>query len=208
MAKFCRDGADNRNISTPQLLIKIILYKQRQHRTQPQKSSGIYTDGTYTGTPVNAYYGTVQVEATVQNGALADVTFLQYPSDRSTSHMINNKAMPILTKEALQIQSAQVDGVSGATDTSQAFKQSLASALTQAKILKVSFVDTFLNKITMYRLVLYYLVALFAIALLFGFFGIIPISPANLAFSTLTHSGSLLGHQRTFRKNFQRRNKC
>jgi uncharacterized protein with FMN-binding domain len=120
-------------VSTP-----AITYKNNPAQTvqtpQPQKSFGIYTDGTYTGTPVNAYYGTVQVQATVQNGALADVTFLQYPSDRSTSKMISNKAMPILTKEALQIQSAQVDGVSGATDTSNAFKQSLASALTQAKI--------------------------------------------------------------------------
>jgi uncharacterized protein with FMN-binding domain len=101
--------------------------------SQPQKSSGAYVDGTYTGTPANAYYGTVQVQAVVKSGVLADVTFLQYPSDRNTSRMISDKAMPILTQEALQIQSAQVDGVSGATQISDAFKQSLASALSQAK---------------------------------------------------------------------------
>jgi uncharacterized protein with FMN-binding domain len=93
----------------------------------------MYADGTYTGAAENAYYGTVQVQAVVKNGALANVTFLQYPNDRSTSRMISNKSMPILTQETLQIQNAQVDGVSGATQTSDAFKQSLASALAQAQ---------------------------------------------------------------------------
>jgi len=41
--------------------------------------------------------------------------------------------MPSLKQEAIQTQSAQVDIVSGATQTSQAFIQSLASALTKAK---------------------------------------------------------------------------
>ncbi len=48
-----------------------------------------------------------------------------------------------------------------------------------------AFVDNFLNKITMYRLVLYYLCGLLALAALFGMFGWIPVNPANLAFSTL-----------------------
>jgi len=42
--------------------------------------------------------------------------------------------MPLLTQEAIVAQSAQVDGVSGATFTSQAFQQSLAGALALAKI--------------------------------------------------------------------------
>jgi ferredoxin-NADP reductase/Na+-translocating ferredoxin:NAD+ oxidoreductase RnfD subunit len=46
-------------------------------------------------------------------------------------------------------------------------------------------IDNFLNKITMYRLVLYYLIVLLLVAALFGFFGILPINPANLAFSIL-----------------------
>lgn len=46
-------------------------------------------------------------------------------------------------------------------------------------------IDTFLNKITMYRLVLYYLVVLLVVAALFGLVGILPYNPANLAFSTL-----------------------
>jgi ferredoxin-NADP reductase/Na+-translocating ferredoxin:NAD+ oxidoreductase RnfD subunit len=44
-------------------------------------------------------------------------------------------------------------------------------------------VDNFLNKITMYRLVLYYLLVLLGAAALFGFFGILPYNPATLVFS-------------------------
>lgn len=49
----------------------------------------------------------------------------------------------------------------------------------------MTFIDNFLNRITMYRLVLYYLVVLFGMAALFGLFGMLPYSPADLAFSTL-----------------------
>jgi len=101
--------------------------------TPAPKPSGQYADGTYTGSAANAYYGTIQVRASVSGGALADVTFLQYPSDRSTSRAISAQAMPILKTEAIQAQSASVDIVSGATDTSLAFRQSLGSALAQAK---------------------------------------------------------------------------
>ena len=91
-----------------------------------------YKDGTYTGSVEDAYYGNVQVQVTVAGGKLANVTFLQYPNDRSTSRGINGQAMPYLQQEALAAQSAQVDVVSGATDTSHAFQQSLESALSQA----------------------------------------------------------------------------
>lgn len=99
----------------------------------PAKSPGLYTNGSYTGSAADAYYGTVQVKAIIQSGIIADVQFLQHPSDRNTSIYINNQAMPLLTQEAIAAQSAQVSGVSGATFTSQAFRQSLTSALAQAK---------------------------------------------------------------------------
>ncbi len=98
-----------------------------------KKSAGQYVDGSYTGSPADAYYGAVQVEAVVRNGQLADVKFLQYPNSHSTSVFINQQAMPYLVQEAIQAQNANIDGVSGATFTSQAFVQSLASALVQAK---------------------------------------------------------------------------
>jgi uncharacterized protein with FMN-binding domain len=47
--------------------------------------------------------------------------------------MINDYADPQLTSEAIAAQSANVDAITGATDTSQAFIQSLSDALSQAK---------------------------------------------------------------------------
>ena len=92
-----------------------------------------FKDGTYTGSPEDAFYGTVQVKAIVNGGKITDVQFVQYPNDRARSLAINTLAMPHLTQEAIAVQSANVDIVSGATDSSNAFMQSLASALTQAK---------------------------------------------------------------------------
>lgn len=95
-------------------------------------SAGQYKDGTYTGDSVNVFYGNVQVQVTISGGKLTDVQFLQYPNDRSTSIFINQQAMPLLKQEALQAQSASVQGVSGASATSQGFVQSLGSALAKA----------------------------------------------------------------------------
>ena len=99
----------------------------------PTSNTGLYKDGTYTGNVADAFYGNVQVAAVIQNGKLAQVTVLQSPNDRGRSIMINSYAMPILQSEAIQAQHSSVDIVSGATDSSQAFIQSLSSALQQAQ---------------------------------------------------------------------------
>jgi uncharacterized protein with FMN-binding domain len=99
----------------------------------PVQTSGQYRNGQYTGSVADAFYGNVQVKAIITNGKISDVQFLQYPNDRRTSQMINAQTMPYLTQEAIQAQSAQVDGVTGATQTSRAFIESLTSALNQAK---------------------------------------------------------------------------
>lgn len=97
------------------------------------KPVGLYKDGTYTGNVADAYYGNIQVQVVINGGKIADVIFLQYPNDRRTSIQINTEAMPYFKAQAIQAQSANVDGVSGATDSSAAFQQSLASALAIAK---------------------------------------------------------------------------
>lgn len=96
-------------------------------------SAVTYKDGSYTGKSSDAFYGYVQVRATIAGGKLTDITILNYPQDRDNSIEINNSALPQLKQEAIQMQTAKVDGVSGATDTSQAFVESLGDALAQAK---------------------------------------------------------------------------
>jgi uncharacterized protein with FMN-binding domain len=111
-------------------------------KTSPKRNDGAsnqnnsphakYKDGTYTGSVADAFYGDIQVEATIEGGKITAVKFLQYPNDRPNSVAINQQAIPFLQQEAIRAQSAHVDGVSGATDTSIAFEQSLSSALSQA----------------------------------------------------------------------------
>jgi uncharacterized protein with FMN-binding domain len=101
--------------------------------TPTPQSVGRYRDGVYDGGVADAYYGYVQVEVTIQNDQITDVAFLDYPHDRRTSAQINSIAMPYLKQEAIQAQSARVNIISGATLTSEAFAQSLQSALSQAK---------------------------------------------------------------------------
>lgn len=95
-------------------------------------NNGRYRDGTYTGSTADAYYGNVQVSVTISGGRISDVRFLQYPNSHSASVYINQQAMPYLKQEALQSQNANVQIISGATFTSQAFAQSLQSALNKA----------------------------------------------------------------------------
>jgi len=118
------------------VLPQVIIGNQNNlnNTTQSGASSGVsYKDGSYTGSIQDAYYGNIQVQAVISGGKITDVIFLQYPSDNRTSQRINSQADPMLKQEAIQVQSAQVDTVSGASASSQAFQQSLVDALSQAK---------------------------------------------------------------------------
>jgi uncharacterized protein with FMN-binding domain len=101
--------------------------------TTTSTANGRYKDGTYTGSVADAQWGYIQVKATIAGGKLTNVQFLQYPNDRNRSIEINSYADPQLSSEAIQAQSANVDIVTGATDSSEAFMQSLSNALAQAK---------------------------------------------------------------------------
>jgi uncharacterized protein with FMN-binding domain len=90
-----------------------------------------YTDGTYQGSAISIRWGDVQVQVSIQDGKISDVEFLTYPTD-PRSLQINRQAAPLLAKEAIESQSADVQVISGATFTSLAFMESLSSALSQA----------------------------------------------------------------------------
>ena len=89
-------------------------------------------DGTYEGRREYAYYGYVKVQAVVHGGKLSDVRLYEYPNDNGRSHSINAEAIPYLIQEAVDAQSWNVDFISGATFTSEAFARSLRAALTRA----------------------------------------------------------------------------
>lgn len=94
-------------------------------------STGL-ADGTYQGESTSTRWGPVQVQITVSGGKITDVQAIDYPSGNGRDQQINSYAIPILTSEALDAQSAQIDMVSGATVTSRGYITSLQSALDQA----------------------------------------------------------------------------
>ncbi|MCX5058423.1 FMN-binding protein [Streptomyces sp. NBC_00201] len=87
---------------------------------------------TVTGDTVQTRWGPVQVRITLKSGKLTEVTAVAYPTDNPRDQEINSFALPRLRGEALQAQSATIDTVSGATYTSDGYRQSLQSALDSA----------------------------------------------------------------------------
>jgi uncharacterized protein with FMN-binding domain len=98
-----------------------------------QSTTANYKDGTATGSVISTRYGDLQVEVTISGGVIVDVTALQLPDRDGRSRSIASQAEPILREEALTAQSANIDLLSGATYTSDAYAQSLQSALDQVQ---------------------------------------------------------------------------
>lgn len=91
-------------------------------------SDAVYTDGTYDGVGVSQIGGDIAVQVVVENGKVADVT---YTHNEMTT--IGGAALPVLVGEVVAQNTAEVDGVSGATYTSDAFKAAVAQALEAAQ---------------------------------------------------------------------------
>ena len=103
--------------------------------TQPRPTpTTVQPTRTFVGDAASNQYGDVQVQITVQGKHLADVEAVQMPSSHQRSQDISQQAAPLLRQEALQVQSAQIDLLSGATFTSESYAESLQSALDHAGI--------------------------------------------------------------------------
>ncbi|AZP21053.1 FMN-binding protein [Streptomyces aquilus] len=88
-------------------------------------SSGGSSSGTVVkGTLVNTEKGPVEVQVTFQGDKISAVKMLQQPNHPQTT-----AAVPKLIAATLEAQSADIDTVSGATITSEAYKESLQAAI-------------------------------------------------------------------------------
>ncbi|MFJ9426598.1 FMN-binding protein [Streptomyces sp. NPDC101249] len=76
------------------------------------------------GTTVDTEKGPVQVEVTFDGDTITAVRMLQQPQHPQTA-----AAVPQLVEETLAAQSADIDTVSGATVTSDGYRESLQAAL-------------------------------------------------------------------------------
>ncbi len=91
-------------------------------------AAGIYTPGTYEGS-AQGYGGTVTVSLTVDANAITDVSI----AGEQETPSVGGAALEELAKQVKDAQSAEIDGVTGATLTSDAVKEAAAAALAAAK---------------------------------------------------------------------------
>jgi uncharacterized protein with FMN-binding domain len=97
----------------------------------PTTTAQTGTSGTFTGDAIDTPYGTVQVAVVFKAGKIVDVQALQMPSDRRLSQQISQQSEPLLRSQVLRAQNARINGVSGASYTSEGYYESLKSALAQ-----------------------------------------------------------------------------
>jgi uncharacterized protein with FMN-binding domain len=92
----------------------------------PSTSTGMAEPGAEAvlGSQESTRWGPVQVRAVFSGGAITDIEVVQAPDDGPT-----NRALPTLRAEALRVQNASIDTVSGATVTSEAYARSLQAAI-------------------------------------------------------------------------------
>lgn len=95
-------------------------------------SNSTMKDGTYTGKSTSTEWGDVQVKITVASGKITQITVLKHPTG-GKSDEINSRSLPTYKQEALAAQSANINKVSGATETYKGFTGSLQSAINQAE---------------------------------------------------------------------------
>ncbi len=97
--------------------------------TAPAKAGAT---GTFVGDTSQTQFGPVQVQITVSNGKITNAKALQYPSRDYRSQSISSQAIPYLVQETIAASSANIQGVGGASYTSQGWYDSLVSALAKA----------------------------------------------------------------------------
>lgn len=102
--------------------------------TPSSSSSARSSSATFTGASADTRWGVVQVRITVQGGKITASEAVQYPQENGKDAEINGYALPILSQEAVQQQSASIDTVSGATVTSGGYVESLQSAIDRAHL--------------------------------------------------------------------------
>jgi uncharacterized protein with FMN-binding domain len=90
--------------------------------------------GTFVGAAAQTRFGAVQVKVTIKIGKITKVSVPVYPTAQMRDQQINSQAIPLLVQEVLQVQSSNIQGVGGASYTSQGFYSSLVSALSKAGI--------------------------------------------------------------------------
>ena len=99
--------------------------------SQPSRPAGAAVGGTHSakGALERYGYGELAVKVTVSRNRITNVTVPALQTADPTSQQIADQAIPMLRSEVLAADSASINGVSGATFTSEAYATSVQAAL-------------------------------------------------------------------------------
>ncbi|MFD7224404.1 FMN-binding protein [Streptomyces sp. NPDC059892] len=86
------------------------------------------------GDAVDTRYGPVQVRITLDGSTITGAEAVQAPGADARSRSVTADAVPRLNQAAVAAQNAGIDAVSGASYTSQGYRDSLQSALDKAGV--------------------------------------------------------------------------
>lgn len=88
------------------------------------QSGATFADGSFTGSG-RGHHGDIKVEVTIESGSIASIDVLENPENKVLSAPVYEK----LSKAMIDSNSADVDAVSGASDSSRGFTEAVADAL-------------------------------------------------------------------------------
>lgn len=100
-----------------------------QPTTPPSTAGASTAPRSANGTPENYGYGTMTVSVTIDGQHIAQVSVAHLQTIDPYSQSLAQQVIPMLKQEVLNAQSANIQGVSGATYTSEAYAYSLQAAL-------------------------------------------------------------------------------
>lgn len=110
--------------SEPTVLESAVSESTSTEDISEKKQNGKYKDGVSTGTG-KGFRGDTNVQVTVENGYITDITVLSYEDDSE----FFNKAQSSVIREIISEQSLEVDAVSGATFSSNSLIEAVSEAV-------------------------------------------------------------------------------
>ncbi|WP_051324342.1 FMN-binding protein [Candidatus Solirubrobacter pratensis] len=112
----------------------IWLARYETHPPAPPKRPAAKAPGDVVAGPIfTTPFSAIQVGVVMRHGRLADVRTLILTGAGAHTQALNARAEPILRRRALAAGSARFDVVSGATYTSESYKDSLQAAIDKAR---------------------------------------------------------------------------
>ncbi|MDX6197272.1 MAG: hypothetical protein QOJ79_423 [Actinomycetota bacterium] len=103
-------------------------------KASPTPRKTVATTRTINGAAADTRYGPVQVQIKLSGNRIVSSDAIVYPTNERRDREINDYAVPQLNDETVQAQSANIDTVSGATYTSDGYRESLQSAIDAAHL--------------------------------------------------------------------------